>query len=150
MRTVRARFANGVLEPVDALDLDEVQEFVVSGDDLGLTAGRGYFGAGQAVMPGQGRGVERAYTRAERAALSDIIHTLGETTYDIHLNDRTYWRNVPADVWNYRSGGYQVLKKWLSRRERQVLGRELRVEEVQQFSGTARMITAILLATSGS
>ena len=25
-----------------------------------------------------------------------------------------YWRNVPAAVWGYKLGGFQVLKKWLS------------------------------------
>ena len=115
------------------------------GDDFGLTAGWGHFGSGQAVMPGQGRAVERAYTGSERAALAATLDNLGETTYDIHLNDNAYWRNVPAAVWNYRLGGYQVLKKWLSYRERKVLGRELRPVEVQYFSETARRIGAILL-----
>ena len=118
------------------------------GDDFGLTASWGYFGSGQAVMPGQGRAVERAYTGSERAALGAAVDTLGETTYDIHLNDNAYWRNVPANVWNYRLGGYQVLKKWLSYRERKVLGRVLKVEEVGYFSEMARRITAILLATN--
>ena len=118
------------------------------GDDFGLTAGWGHFGSGQAVMPGQGRAVERAYTRSERAALDDALDTLGETTHDIHLNDNAYWRNVPANVWNYRLGGYQVLKKWLSYREEKVLGRALKVEEVGYFSEVARRIGAILLATS--
>ena len=119
------------------------------GDDFGLTAGWGHFGSGQAVMPGQGRAVERAYTGSERAALGAALESVGETTYDIHLNDNAYWRNVPANVWNYRLGGYQVLKKWLSYRERKVLRRALRPEEVQHFSETARRIAAILLATSG-
>ena len=82
-----------------------------------VTAGWGHHGSGDAVMPGQGRIVERDYTADERAALSDILPTLGETTYDIYLNERAYWRNVPAAVWNYQLGGYQVLKKWLSYRE---------------------------------
>ena len=30
----------------------------------------------------------------------------------MYLNDRTLWHNVPAAVWNYKHGGYQVLKKW--------------------------------------
>ena len=118
-------------------------------EDFGLTAGWGYFGSGQAVMPGQGRAVERAYSGWERAALGATRDTLGETTYDIHLNDNAYWRNVPANVWNYRLGGYQVLKKWLSYRERKVLGRELRVEEVGYFSETARRIGEILLRVTG-
>ena len=115
------------------------------GDDFGLTAGWGHFGSGQAVMPGQGRAVERAYTGTERTALGTALDALGETTYDIHLNDNAYWRNVPANVWNYRLGGYQVLKKWLSYRERKVLGRALKVDEVGYFSEVARRIGAILL-----
>ena len=117
------------------------------GDDFGLTAGWGHFGSGQAVMPGQGRAVERIYTGSERSAPGDVLDTLGESTYDIHLNDNAYWQNVPANVWNYRLGGYQVLKKWLSYREGKVLGRALRADEVQYFSETARRIAAILSIT---
>ena len=120
------------------------------GDDFGLTAGWGHFGSGQAVMPGQGRAVERAYTGSERSALGAAVDTLGETTCDVFLNDQAYWRNVPTNVWNYRLGGYQVLKKWLSYREQKVLGRALRVEEVGYFSEVARRIGAILLATAHS
>ena len=36
---------------------------------------------------------------------------------------RAYWCNVPAAVWRYKLGGYQVLKKWLSYRERNILAR---------------------------
>ena len=120
------------------------------GDDFGLTAGWGHFGSGQAVMPGQGRAVERAYMGSERSALGAAVDALGETTYDIHLSDQAYWRNIPAKVWNYRLGGYQVLKKWLSYRERKVLGRALRAEEVQYFSETARRIAATLLLTDAN
>ena len=62
-----------------------------------------------------------------------------------HLNDRAYWRNVPNAVWSYKLGGYQVLKKWLSYREHDVLGRPMTPEEVQHFTDTARRITAILI-----
>ena len=109
--------------------------------------GLGHFGSGQAVMPGQGRAVERTYTGSERAALGAALDILGETTYDIQLNDHAYWRNVPANVWNYRLGGYQVLKKWLSYRERKVLRRALKVEEVGYFSDVGRRISAMLLTT---
>ena len=122
----------------------------MAGDDFSVTAGWGHFGQGEAVMPGQGRVVERPYTAEERAALGESAHTLGETTFDIYLNDRAYWRNVPAAVWSYKLGGYQVLKKWLSYRERGVLGRALRPEEVQHFTDTARRIAGILgLVTEG-
>ena len=95
----------------------------MTGDDFAVTAGWGHFGTGDTVMPGQGRIVERAYTRDEKATMSDSIATLGETTFDVYLNDRAFWRNVPAAVWTYKLGGYQVLKKWLSYRERTVLNR---------------------------
>ena len=113
-------------------------------DDFALTAGWGHFGAGDAVMPGQGRTVERDYTPEEGAALGDAIPTLGATTLDVYLNDRAFWRNVPAAVWAYKLGGYQVLKKWLSYRERSVLGRVLSAEEVLYFAETARRIGGIL------
>ena len=119
----------------------------MTGDDFALTAGWGHYGAGKAVMPGRGRVVERSFTPAERAALGDALPALGETTFDAYLNGNAYWRNVPAAVWRYKLGGYQVLKKWLSYRERPILGRPLRPEEVQHFTDTARRIGAILLAT---
>ena len=119
----------------------------MAGDDFALTASWGHHGQGEAVMPGQGRVVERPYTMDERAAIGEAVSTLGETTFDIYLNDRAYWRNVPAAVWSYKLGGYQVLKKWLSYRERKVLGRVLLPEEVQHFTDTARRIAAILLVT---
>ena len=117
----------------------------MAGDDFALTAGWGHVGAGGAVMPGQGRAVERAYTPEEREALGDALPALGETTFDVYLNDRAFWRNVPAAAWRYRLGGYQVLKKWLSYRERPILGRLLSPEEVQHFADTARRIAVILL-----
>ena len=118
------------------------------GDDFYLDAGWGHFGASQAVMPGQGSSTELDYTSEEHAALADAIPVLGRTTFDIYLNDRAYWKNVPAAVWNYKLGGYQVLKKWLSYRERQILGRRLTPEEVQHFTDTARRIAALLLLAS--
>ena len=117
----------------------------MAGDDFALTAGWGHFGSGDAVMPGQGRIVQRAYTPEERAVLAGATPILGETTYDIYLNKRAYWRNVPAAVWTYKLGGYQVLKKWLSYRERTILRRPLKPDEVQHFAETARRIAGILL-----
>ena len=119
----------------------------MNGDDFALTVGWGHFGTGNAVMPGQGRALKRDYTAAERQALGDGVSVLGDNTFDVHLNGRAYWRNVPAAVWNYKLGGYQVLKKWLSYRESKVLGRKLKLEEVQHFTGTARRIAAVLMLT---
>ena len=122
----------------------------MSGNDFAVTAGWGHYGSADAVMPGQGRVVGRAYTPDERVALGDALSTLGETTFDIYLNARACWRNVPVAIWTYKLGGYQVLKKWLSYRERSILERPLLPEEVQHFTDTARRIGAILTAAGSS
>ena len=116
----------------------------IAGDYFALKAGWGHYGAGDAVMPGQGRVVQRPYTPEERIALGNALLVPGETTFDIYLNGRAYWRNIPPAVWTYRLGGYQVLKKWLSYREHSILDRPLSPEEVQHFTDTARRIGAIL------
>ena len=119
----------------------------MTGDDFALTAGWGHYGTGATVMPGQGRAVERAYTADERNALGGTIAVLGDATVDVYLNDNARWSNVPTAVWNYKLGGYQVLKKWLSYRESKVIGRSLLPEEVQHFTDTARRIAAVLELT---
>ena len=60
----------------------------------------------------------------------------GDSTFDVYLNSSAYWQNIPNAVWNYKLGGYQVLKKWLSYRESGVLDRPLLPEEVQHFTNT--------------
>ena len=119
----------------------------MTGEDFAVTAGWGHSGSSDAVMPGQGRAVERAYTASERAALGYAAPMLGRTTFDLYLNRSAFWRNVPAAVWTYKLGGYQVLKKWLSYRERSVLDRALTPQEVQHFTEIARRITAIATIT---
>ncbi|MDE0027797.1 MAG: N-6 DNA methylase [Deltaproteobacteria bacterium] len=119
------------------------------GNDFAVTVGWGRYGQSNAVMPGQGRAVERPFTVDERATMSDALVGLCETTFDVYLNDTAFWRNVPSALWNYKLGGYQVLKKWLSYRERSVLGRPLRPEEVRHFTDTARRILAILKVAGG-
>ena len=118
----------------------------MTGDDFAVTAGWGHFGQSNAIMPGQGHAVEAVYTAGEQAALGNAPAVLGADTFDIYLNDSAYWRNVPDAVWHYKLGGYQVLKKWLSYRERKILRRPLLPDEVQHFTDTARRIAAILLA----
>ena len=122
----------------------------LTGEDFAVTVGWGHSSSGDAVMPGQGRAVERAYTPSEHAELGDGATVLGRTTYDIHLNDNAFWRNVPAAVWTYKLGGYQVLKKWLAYRERSVLDRALTPHEVQRFTEIARRIAAILTMSAYS
>ena len=70
---------------------------------------------------------------------------VGESTLDVYLNDKVYWKNIPRRVWDYHIGGYQVIKKWLSYREKALLGRPLKSEEAREVTNIARRIAAILL-----
>jgi hypothetical protein len=107
-------------------------------------------------MPGRGDARERTYTDEELAVFTtaasvqgllreDLTALLGETTYDIFLNDTAYWSNVPARIWDYTIGGYQVIKKWLSYREQVLLERPLKPEEARYVTEMVRRIAALLL-----
>ena len=113
--------------------------------DLELRAGWGHKGKAGVVMPGKGRVHTRDYTTQEREALQSASTALGAETHDIFLNEAACWANVPARVWDYTIGGYQVIKKWLSYREQEILGRSLAPEEAREVTQTARRIAAILL-----
>jgi hypothetical protein len=124
--------------------------------DLAVTAGWGHAGQGGVTMPGKGKSIFRPYTSEERAAIEqgaqalglsaeDALAQLGDQAVDVYLNDVAYWRGVPSGVWGYTIGGYQVMKKWLSYREKPLLGRELKVDEVREVTRMARRIAAILL-----
>ena len=125
----------------------------MTGADFALTAGWDHYGSGDAVMPGQGRIEERPVIPDERATFGGAAHASplhNPTTFDIYLNGPASWRNVPAAVWRYKLGGYQVLKKRLSYRERNILARPLMLAEVQHFTDTARRIAALLTLTETS
>lgn len=108
------------------------------------------------VMPGRGVEMRRNPTAEESTAIAegakalgltpeDIAAQWGKQTHDIYLNAATFWSNVPESVWEYTLGGYQVLKKWLSYRERQVLGRDITKDEAREFTHIVRRIAALLL-----
>lgn len=124
--------------------------------DLAVTAGWGHAGKNGVTMPGKGELRGRPYDGEEQGALEagaealgvsaeQMLDLLGETTFDIHLGGKAFWRNVPEKVWAYTLGGYPVIKKWLSYREAALLGRPLRIEEVREVTAMARRIAAILL-----
>src|SRR5262249_25148035 len=124
--------------------------------DFDVTAGWGHGGKGGVTMPGKGKMILRDYAATERAAIeqgaSELGLTpelafahLGEQVCDVYLNRNAYWRGVPLKVWEYTIGGYQVMKKWLSYRERELLGRALTLDEVREVTNMARRIAAILL-----
>jgi hypothetical protein len=124
--------------------------------DLGLTVRWGIGQAGGVVMPSTGRLTERPYSDDERGSIretaevlglpeGEAIALLGETCFDVWLNDVAYWRCVPANVWLYTVGGYQVIKKWLSYRERSLLGRDLKPDEARHVADMVRRISALIL-----
>lgn len=124
--------------------------------DLAVTAGWGHAGKGGVTMPGKGKVIERDYTPDERASIErgaahlglsieEAFAHLGERTCDVHLNGVAYWKNIPERVWDYTIGGYQVIKKWLSYRELELLGRPLTPEEAREVMNMARRIAAIVL-----
>ncbi len=107
--------------------------------ELDVTAGWGHGGKGGVCMPGRGRVEERKTKDAgQRAAF-------GEDMLDVYLNGAAYWANVPTPVWEYTIGGYQVIKKWLSYREKAMLGRGLTMEEAEYVTEMIRRIAALLL-----
>lgn len=122
---------------------------------LEVRAGWGYSGRDGITMPGRGKLHQRAYSADERESLENgakrfgqgcnPLDLLGGSTYDVYLNEEAFWQNVPSAVWDYKIGGYQVLKKWLSYREAGILGRALSENEVRDFTAIARRIGAILL-----
>jgi len=127
-----------------------------AGRDLSVAAGWGHAGKGGATMPGKGRIVQRPFDKGELEGLSQaakargtsrkkLLALLGPDTRDVYLNDKAYWKNIPAAVWGYYIGGYQVIKKWLSYREERLLGRSIRPEEAREVMNMARRMAEIVL-----
>ncbi|HEV2221729.1 MAG TPA: type ISP restriction/modification enzyme [Candidatus Acidoferrales bacterium] len=108
------------------------------------------------VMPGRGLTAERPWTDDENTAIADGAEELGlsadaikalwgKKTLDIYLSNDVYWSNIPKAAWNYAIGGYFVLKKWLSYREKNVLGRDMTKDEAREFTQIVRRVAALLL-----
>lgn len=98
------------------------------------------------VMPGSGRIEIRSRTRGETSGFTDEeLELLGSDVVDVYLNDAVCWAAVPEAVWDYKIGGFQVLRKWLSYRESVVLGRSTTVQEVREFSDICRRLTELVL-----
>jgi hypothetical protein len=136
--------------------LSASQGEILTESNLGLTAQWGLRQRAGVVTPSKGKLTERAYIADERVAIAEgvgslglsleqAIALLGETCFDVFLNDVAYWRCVPSNVWRYTIGGYQVIKKWLSYRERALLGRDLKPEEARYVTEMVRRIAALVL-----
>lgn len=97
--------------------------------DLDVTATWGFRGQGTAVMSGKGKATPNE---------ADPDRAL-----DIWINNTVCWRNIPKPVWEMTIGGYPVIKKWLSYREKRVLGRALKMDEVVYFAEMVRRLAAV-------
>jgi hypothetical protein len=114
--------------------------------DFAVTAGWGYIGHHGATMPAGGEYETGSYTPEEKAKLPEqALELWGQETLNLYLNENARWANVPERVWNYELGGYPVVKKWLSYRETDILGRDLEICEVQHLKHMVRRIAALLL-----
>ncbi len=127
-----------------------------SNRSMNLDVGWGYHGRRKIVMPGPGKKVRREWTKQEHENLesgfieqgldvAEAFQRIGTTCVDVYLNDSTYWAGIPENIWDYRIGGYQVIKKWLSYRDRNITDRDLTVEEVEYVRDMARRLTALVL-----
>jgi hypothetical protein len=124
--------------------------------NLDMTVGWGYAGRDGVIMPGGGRTEDRtewpswgeieSAIRAAAPGVTDPLARLG-LPIDVYLNDETFWGAIPRSVWEYRIGGYQVVKKWLSYRTRDLLGRALTVEEARHVTNMIRRLAMIVLLT---
>ena len=123
----------GVITKVGSGSLDPTR------GELELTAGWGHPGKGGVCMPGKGVYQVRSQ-KNER-----LRNAFGDETLDVYLNQVAYWANVPKCVWDYYIGGYQVVKKWLSYREKSMLGRGLRVEEAEYVTEMVRRVGGLIL-----
>ena len=54
------------------------------------------------------------------------------------------WSGIPQAAWDFKIGGFQVLRKWLSYRERSILGRNLTLAEARAFRNIARRLTLLV------
>ncbi len=107
--------------------------------NLSVTACWGHAGKGGVTMPGKGK------------LNTTILDTRPDyklpwfTLHDVYLNEAACWKDIPAQVWDYTIGGYQVIKKWLSYREFELLRRALTPDEAREVTHMARRIAALIL-----
>ena len=69
----------------------------MTGDDFSLTAGWGHLGQGEAVMPGQGRAIERPYTTPEQSALPSVVPALSRNPVPVPRDTRDD-AHTPSDT----------------------------------------------------
>jgi hypothetical protein len=123
----------------DLVKIAVVTRLTKSTLNLSLTAGWGYANKKGAIMPGQGKLATKILEAGPDYKLPWFEF------HDVYLNESACWKDIPAPVWDYTIGGYQVIKKWLSYREFALLGRPLTPDEAREVTHMARRIAALIL-----
>ena len=117
----------------------QLRKLAVVGGDAGFLEAADWWG----YKDGQGK----TYPGVGRLEDDDTATELPQlgAPQKVCLNEKMWWKNVPAKAWDYRIGSFQPPRKWLSYRARQVLGRPLHISEVNTFADITRRISALLL-----
>lgn len=81
------------------------------------------------------------------SAVQEAAENLGPTPLSRRLSTwvNPPWTSVPERVWNTYIGAYQVIKKWLSYREKPLLGRPLNLDEAREITNLACRLPAVVL-----
>ena len=69
---------------------------------------------------------------------SDLVDkpTYNAPEQRLYINPQQYFASVPADVWNFHIGGYQVLDKYLKSRK----GRQLSLDEIENIINVVKVL----------
>ena len=130
----------GVTKGKPRPELKPIAEFKSpANSNLKVTAGWGHAGQNGVTMPGKGKLVTSVLDVGPDYKLPWFEF------HDVYLNESACWKDIPAPVWDYTIGGYQVIKKWLSYREHGLLGRALTPDEAREVTHMARRIAALIL-----
>ena len=150
-----ASLLNPRKEPLVSLAyMEDIELGAVQGMNLALKAGWGYLAKGK-VQAGKGKIAIRKWDIEERKIFRKVFSSegiieergfelLGKAT-DIYLNEKNYWKGIPENALEYKIGRHPVIKKWLSYREKEIIGRDLNLSEVEHFTEMVQHITALIL-----
>jgi hypothetical protein len=106
----------------------------------------GYIGKDGVVMPGKGKLLPRKGDTGKYG--TSVPNQQEDALVDVYLNEKAYWQGIPLAVWHFVLGGIPVLRRWLSYRDADLLGRRLTVDEAREFTELVRRLTALIhLAT---
>lgn len=81
---------------------------------------------------------------AGNAAIDEVRYEKdGKKGGRVWINERQHFDGIPAGVWDYEIGGYQVCEKWLKDRR----GRRLSFDDVEQYTKITSVLSETLRIT---